>query len=381
MFKRTTAITGTVLAGMIWLCGCLAEAPVGAKMSMGNATIDAMDALRQAAEDKDPAVRSNAIEALSQTAGVKEGGLYLQALSDENVAVQFAAGLAVGDTRYEPAKQRLLEMAAKEGPDRRVYCAVIYALFRLGDKSHLADLGRLLAHKEAEVRTDAALVLGKSGVLAARVPLKGALQIEQTPMVVIQLVESLSMLGDLDAQTRLEAYARQRVMDMQLVAIPAIGRTRPDSAFIVLNELLADKQIVAVRVAAASALAMLGSYNAKNYLFCAEAAENPAALLMKSYGNARPVTTSEVAATQRLGAIALGYMNRQAGVDVLHPLLRHPDGSIRVAAAMSILRLAGSIPVRTYENPLPTPPKNVFNEEPPPSHGPKLKMQTAGDKD
>ena len=84
-------------------------------MNPDNAIVDALDTLRQAAEDKDAAVQSNAIEALAQTVGRKEGGLYLQALGSPNPMVQFAATMAVGDLKYEPAKPVLDKMADAEG--------------------------------------------------------------------------------------------------------------------------------------------------------------------------------------------------------------------------------------------------------------------------
>jgi hypothetical protein len=44
---------------------------------------------------------------------------------------------------------------------------------------------------------------------------------------------------------------------------------------------------------------------------------------------------------QHLGALALGNMERQSAIDLLHPLLESSNGQVRVAAAMAILKLLG----------------------------------------
>lgn len=312
-----------------------------ANVNMSNASIDALDVLRQSADDKDVVVRANAIEALAQTVGDKEGGLYLQAMSDSNPLVQFTAAMALGDVRYAPAKEALQKIAREEGPDKRVYAAVIYALYRLGDESQMNRLPKLWSHREAEVRAAAALILGKMGESSGIRPLTDMLTDEKDAKVELQIIESLAMLGDPRGKSQLEAYTRRPFLDERLVAIPAMARTHADRALLVLNEMVADRQPVPVRVAAAGALALLGNFNSSNYNLCLKGVEDPYGLLRASIGRSREINPNEITLVQRLAIISMGYMNRPEAVGVLMPLLKSPEGSIRVAAAMSILRIAG----------------------------------------
>jgi hypothetical protein len=102
-------------------------------------------------------------------------------------------------------------------------------------------------------------------------------------------------------------------------------------------------------------------------------------MLTRAYGGAKEASATEINSLQGLAAIGLGWMNRTGAIEVLHPLLFSKDGAVRVAAAMSILRLLGSGPTesqgvtprpasRPGEADLPTVPK-------PP------KLHTAGGKD
>lgn len=320
------------------MAGCTGSPTM--RMDPDHAIVDARDTLRQAAEDKDPVIQSNAIEALSQTVGRQEGGLYVQALNSPNPVVQFAAAMAIGDLKYEPAKELLGKIADAEGPDKRVYAGALYALHRMGDYRHSQDLARLIQHHEAEVRALTALVLGKLGEPSAAYLLKGRVGDEREARVEIQLVESLAMLGDPYYKAILEGYCRRPFLDDRLVAIPAVARVRADHAVVVLTDLAGPRNVVPVRVAAAGAMAQLGLYSDENYNLCLQAVENPLSLTRTSFLSGRKeISTGEILLVQRLAAIALGSMNRPAAVDMLHRLLRHQDGSIRVAAAQSILRL------------------------------------------
>lgn len=327
------------LALMVGGCGWLVSPAQPPKADQRQAAVEAVFTLRQLAESKDPVVRCNAIEALSETVGAREAGVYMQALSDANPMVQFAGAMALGDVRYEGAREALLAMANAAGPDKRVYAAVIYALYRLKDTSHMGDLARLLLHAEPEVRADAVLVIGKIGEPSGIDPLRQLLAAETDPKVRLQTVESLALLGDGRGKSNLEAYTHTRFVDEQLVAIRAIGRVRPDRWELILEDAMSEHQPVPVRVAAGGAAAQLGDYSMRNYQLCVDAVENPNGLLAGRFGKEKDVNPVEATMVRRLGAISLGYMNRPQAVDVLLPLLRAEDGTIRVVAAMSILRL------------------------------------------
>ena len=340
-----------VLVALALVAGCGPQRPSHALPTANQLTaaVEASCTLRQLSESKDPVVRCNAIEALAQTVGEKEGGVYMQALGDANPLIQFAAAMAIGDVKYAPARDALQAMAGDAGPDKRVYCAVIYALYRLKDTSHTEDLARLLFHSEPEIRADAAMVMGKMGESSAIAPLRGLLSQEQDEKVRLQLVESLAMLDDSAGKAGLEVYTRTRFVDEQLVAIQAIGRVRPEHGEAILAEALNSHQPIPVRVAAAGAAARMGNYSTKNYQLCVDAVEDPFKLLQESSGRySKDISPTEVSLVRRLGAISLGFMNRPQAVDALLPLLRADDGVSGVSAAMRILRL---VPVVRQDSP------------------------------
>lgn len=310
------------------------------------AAIDAVTTLRQAASSGNALVRSNALEAMAASVGAKEGGTFVQYLGDSSPSVQFAAAMAIGDTQYQPAMDKLKEMAKAQGPDKRVYPAVIYALFRLGDYDPMQDLARLIRHPEPAVRAVTAQVFGKIGERTATRMLLRQLQTESEPSVEVEMVVALASLGHAESQARLEGWANWPFLDDRLVAIPALARILPGRALLVLPELAEDKSLP-VRLAAIGGLAQLGRYENRHYKLCVQTIWNPEDQLRKS-GRDVEITPAQVTRVQQLAARALGYMNRPAAVDVLHPLLGIGQGSLRVTAAASILRL---LPTASYAGP------------------------------
>ena len=114
MTRRRTYRVLTLLAigAGLALGGCdLLVTPAMLEVDPERACIDAQTVLRQAAEDKDEVTRSNAIEAMGKVMPDRSGGIFVQALSDANHRVRFAAALAIGDVKYAPAKTKLLRMA------------------------------------------------------------------------------------------------------------------------------------------------------------------------------------------------------------------------------------------------------------------------------
>ena len=305
------------------------------------ARIDARTVLLQMADDSDPQTRSNALEAMASVmpSDRQARGRFIHALGDKSPWIQFAAAMAAGDTALAEAKPTLLEMANKQGPDKRVYGAVIYALYALGDSSHASDLIRLLKHREPEVRANAAMVIGRMGEPSGIDLLKNRLY-EEEPLsqwnVMVNIYEAMATLGDTASAMRLERFIREKDMQVRLAAIDAYPRCAPDRARIVLLDMINPREPVRVQVAAAGSLAKLGMVYSRTYDLCIKAAREPQSLLSADTGEP---DNMQVITLQRLAAISLGYMDRIEAVDVLQQLLKSPFKPVRVAAAMSIMRL------------------------------------------
>lgn len=323
------------------LAGCVESNAGAMKTDPRRAAIDARAAIRQAAEAPDPSVRMHAIEAMAEVLGSRCGGTFMQNLDDPNPMIRFASAMAIGDSKYAPARERLLTMVGKGEVNKIAFIGAAYALSRLNSLPSAAgnELGKMLTDPEKEVRALAAMAMGRMGEPSAVGPMKAVLTDEQDPMVRIQLTESLAMLGDQRSSETLEAYAKWQYMDERLVAIPALAKARCRRASTVLQSLLNPKQPPQVRVAAAGALAALGEADEESLQFCVAAISHAREMLSAAYGGARQVTPADVSSLRQLAAISLGRTRRTEFVDVLHPMVFDKDGSVRVAAAMSILRL------------------------------------------
>jgi len=370
------------LAGVgLLLVGCTPPPPAAVPLSQ--ARIDARTTLLQAAESPDPIVRARAVEALSQTLGAEVAGVYVQALSDPAPPVQFAAALAAGRLKYEPARDRLVEMAEAQGPDKRVYSGVIYALYRLGNEQYMKDLIRLMLHSRPEVRGNAVMVLGMLGLPSAVTPLEqGLLPDETDKTVILQVVEALVMLGEDRYARKLEGYAKEPFLDDRLMAVKAMGRIAAPTYVPVLRELL-HKARPWVQVAAAGALARMGQADGAAFRLTLRALARPRPLLEAAADYPQQVTAEHVLELRRLAALALGWMGRREAVRYLHPHLRAEDGSLRVAAALSTLRLLPEMQTPAPPAPGPTPdePADADAEPDQPKPPPRPKLQTAGGKD
>ncbi len=323
-------------------CTLTPQKPEGPQISPRKARIDAVTTLRQAADSPDPFTRMHAMEAIAAVLP-SEGPRFLQGLRDAEPAVQFAAAFAVGDARYAPAMPELLRMADAAGPDKRIYSAVIYALHRLGEHRYTGDLGRLLHHREEDVRANAALVLGRLGEPSAAPMLKSALADERSTRVQLNIEEALALLGDPRYARRIEAYTHGYDEGIRLMALPALTRSGSTHAVLILQELAADEQAPPrVRTAAVGELGRLGQASPENSELCVQAVQQPRAMLEACPARqGAAVSEVEVNSLQQLSAKSLGHLGQLPVLDVLYPLLHAPDGGVRVAAAMSILRLAG----------------------------------------
>ncbi|MCE5328418.1 MAG: HEAT repeat domain-containing protein [Planctomycetaceae bacterium] len=346
-FCRLRALSAITLAGMILpLVGGCAH-PLQIRMNAEKAWTEADVVLRRCAQDSDARTRWMALEALACTEGKSAGPIFLNALSDPSPGVRSAAAMAIGDVEYAPAKSVLQAMAQSKGSnfwetDRRTYCAVIFALYRLGDSSRAQDLAVLLRDKESEVRGSAALIMGRIDHESAVRHLKMQQRDEQDRMVQIQIVESLSLLGDRASLRYLETYSKTPTEFLQVVAVHAMGRVKPASMFKgTLESLLCSDQPVLVRVAAAGALGRQGYFDHSGYELCMNSLREPAAVLRREMKGDYKITEEICDVLRELAATSLGYMGKDGAVDDLFPLMHSTRGPTRVVAAMSVRRLLG----------------------------------------
>ena len=303
--------------------------------------LDARAKLLQEAQSGTPVARMQAIEAIAETLAHREGAVFAEAIKDPSPGIRFAAAMAIGDIKYAPARDHLIRMAADKRvePNKLVFCAVIYSLFQFGNTDYTRELGTLLFDPEKEVRATAAMAMGRIGELSALVPLKRQYSQEQDPTVRLRLVEAMTMLGDDRSASLLEAYTKSQFMDERLDAIRAMESAPAERAAFALRNMLKDRQPPFVRVAAAGALAAHGEVNEDNFLLCMTAVVQPERMLAESREGPETPNGAQIDSLRQLGARSLGIMNLDPALPALEPLLDDPSGGVRIAAAMSILKI------------------------------------------
>ena len=380
MIRRfTRGLVRVVLVGAVVaaVSGCGSERKQ-LQIDPVRAYMDARAALLAAAEDEDARVRTHALETLAEVKDPAAGPVILQSLGTQPLPVLFAAAMAAGDIRYARALPLLRQAAENERTPPKLKCAVLYALHQLGDDTHTGQLGALLLRSPDKwVRATAAMVMGKMGEPSAKGPLKTLQREDHDPVVQLQVVQALALLGDEASIRLLEAFTKSQYVEDRILAAEGLGRISHPQSLRVLEKLVSNKkQPPAVRVAAAASLARLGEPS--GYDLALRAATGPEKLLRQYAGKRAKIREAEIASLQTLGVLALGLMGRTEAVDEIHPLLHSPRGAVRVAASRAIMQLLKSY--RSLVVPPPARPAAAATR-PATRVAPRPRLHTSGGKD
>lgn len=275
-------------------------------------------------KDSDPRVRTNAIE-VAATTGRKELMPQIELmLADEFIPVRFASALAVGDTGYSPAKNRLSQLLKRA--DENTALAICFALYKLGDTSQLTTIANALSSRDMNVRANAALLLGKAGNKNAAAILWQAMNAKEADdKVRFQAAESLARLGDEKIFPRILAMLQNVNADVRLLGVLAMGALGTESASGALTTQLSD-QVIEVRLVAAEQLGKLGQTTGE-----------PEVLdVFKQNLTAKmdPIAAERV---NCLAALAIGQIKTAAVMKYLPILIKNESKFVRLAAAKAVL--------------------------------------------
>ncbi|MGA3065724.1 MAG: HEAT repeat domain-containing protein [Tepidisphaeraceae bacterium] len=275
----------------------------------------ALDELTSECQATDPFLRSNALEALSENAPDSAPRPVLDALSDPEASVRFAACVAAGRLRIKLAYQPLLAMV--EDPDLRVQAAVRFALHRLGDTRLSHQLETLAANPDPHVRACTAQVLGLLEEPSA-VRVLGPMLVDKIPSVRLQAAEAMWRLGSEEGLKDLVAYSISYYPDDQVVALIALAEPR-DARVLGHVQGLLTSDFPEVALAAARAAGMLDSDD--------------------GWSIAVPRASSDDPRLRALAALAMGAIGRSDLQPVLAPMLKDSVAYVRICAAAGILEL------------------------------------------
>lgn len=198
-------------------CGGTLRGPLAADDQRGFRN-EAMDFLKRGAFSDEPVVRMQAIEAIQEVAP-REGFQYIEGNIDNGYAgVCFAAVMAVGTLREASVLDRVRTLAEDSDPNVRI--AALYALHCLGDQKRTGELSDFLVkHRDARVRANAALAIGRLKEPGSAHVLNLALRREQKDAVKLQIMEALALLGDNAGIERLLFSGHSAAPDQSALAL------------------------------------------------------------------------------------------------------------------------------------------------------------------
>lgn len=323
---RWIAVLGLLMAAT----GCdkppaTAPATAAPPRLSGTPLAQAQEIVLDALVDSDPRLRANAVEVIATT-GLTQLMPRTQRLFDDSVfPVRFHAAVAVGDLRYEPAKDKVTAML--DDPDENVKLAAAYALMRLGQEEHFRTLCEGITSTNQTVRANAALLLGKSGRQEALRFLYWTLrQQDAADRVLFQAAQSIAMLGDERIYPKLWTRLISAYADDRVIGIEGMGALATEQAKNALVTML-DDSVVEVRLAAAAQLGKLGEPIGEAEVLDA---------LQKNLADTNDPRGRE--RVKALAAMAIGEIGTEPLTRHLPKLLSDPSTRVRLAAARAVFQ-------------------------------------------
>jgi HEAT repeat protein len=282
----------------------------------------AVHILVRAAVGEDPALRSNAIEALSLMPG-RALPLTNKALNDPNPGVRFAAAVTAAKLGFKSLIPTLKPLLDDENPS--VQAAALSALHKLGEDVNITPLAGMLRERDPQLRGNVALLLGLLGdesavpmlQRAAKAPLPRA-SAARAAVVRVQVAEAIARLESDAALDALRAGMFSQFGEVRVVAVNAMGAVGDERMAPALENMLRDELPVELQIAAAAALARMNRSSGLDRV-------------LDEIDHERPAVRAQA-------AWALGWYSRDAGLSELKRLLADESQQVRVSAAASVLR-------------------------------------------
>ncbi|MBN2020035.1 MAG: HEAT repeat domain-containing protein [Sedimentisphaerales bacterium] len=315
-------------------CGCGPQSSVNS--SAPEEKNDALEEqagriIKEALAGSDPRIRANAIEAVSGLP-LKQAGIFMpdvqKLLADEFVPVRFVAAVAVGDMRYVPAKNAVMELLKDK--DQNVRLAAAYAVGKLAPGTSVELIGRDLSSRDLRVRANAAMLLGKIGDKKTIPLLYEAMRDESSDdRVRLNSIEAIARLGDERIYQKIwalliSAYADDRVLGVRAMGALATGQAK-DAIITML-----DDDLVEVRLIAAEQLGNLGDQAGENVVI--------EALTQGTAGGADRDTKERI---ETLAALAIGQIKTRGLKKFLPELLKSESQFVKIAAAKAVFLIGG----------------------------------------
>ena len=328
--KSTRILTAyTVITCAVFIFGCEKalqdsfHAPAGSPID--ELLPEAEQIIREGLSDTDPQIRTNAIEVVASTKQIKLMPKVERMLRDDFVPVRFAAALAVGDSKYYPAENSVIQLLKDK--DENIKIAADYALSKLGAGSGFELVRKMITSSDQTVKANAVLLLGKSGDKNSLKVLYWALRNKDSDdKVRFNAVEAIAMLGDERIYPKAWANLINIHGENKYAGIRAMGALGTEEAKNALITML-DDDVLEIRLMAAEQLGMLGETTGE-----AEVLK----VFMKNL--TAGLDKEELERVNTLTALAIGQIGTASVTKFLPQLLKNESKLVRIAAAKAVLQ-------------------------------------------
>ncbi|MHC4843280.1 MAG: HEAT repeat domain-containing protein [Planctomycetota bacterium] len=274
-------------------------------------------------EDRDPSIRTIAIEVIADTHQIKLMTKVIKHLNDPSVPVRFSASLAVGDTTYLLAKKDVSSLLNDK--DENVRIAAAYALYKLSDAEKIEIIRKAIKNKDQTIRANATLLLGKCGDKNSINLLYWTMNDKDSDYKVeIQAAQSIAMLKDERIYSKLWTKLISAYADDKVMGIRAMGALATTDAKNDLVRML-DEEIAEVRIVAAEELGKLNDNIGEPVVL--------EALQQNLYKDMDEQDRQRILV---LSTLAIGQIKSEKLIQYLPTLLEDPEKKVRIAAAKAV---------------------------------------------
>lgn len=289
----------------------------------------AIQIIEGALSDKNPRIRTKAIEVVSTCKTTSLMPKVLHLADDPIVPVRFSAVVAIGDSNYKRGIVTLKRLL--EDKNKNIRIASAYSMVKLGNAEFIQVVRDAMRDVDSTVQANAVWFLGKLSDKSA-LPLLYAAKdnLDIDDKVRFQAVEAIAMIGDENIYPKiwtmlLSTYADDRVMGIKTMG--ALGSTKTSKASNALISML-DDDVPEVRLAAAEQLGLLGDKSGQ--------------VVVEGYFAKPPSerNKNEIERQDVFAALAIGRIGTKSLKAHLPVLLKSESKQVRLAAAKSALLLA-----------------------------------------
>jgi HEAT repeat protein len=292
--------------------------------------IQATRIIRQGLSNSSPQIRINAVEAAAGTGNQSFMPEVQKLTKDDFIPLRFAAAVAIGDTKYSPAKNDVAQLLKDK--DENVQLAGCYALVMLGDEgSHTKQIIEALTSVNQRLRANAAFLLGKIGNKNALPFLYKTLYDETSDeRACLNAIEAIARLGDEKIYQKTWAMLISAYADDRVFGIRTMGVLKTQQAKDSISTMLKD-ELPEVRLVAAEQLGNLDDISGEKTVIDA---------LTNDISKAQDLESK--ARIQTLAALAIGQIKTPVVKKFLPELLKSESQFARLAAAKAVFQCASS---------------------------------------